>query len=109
MKVSAVLDQSGRRLRARLAVYTSWANTADPAARTAPARAAANLRFERQVDPDGTMSADERTRRADAARRAFYTKLAYMSAKARSSGRTRCVKPVTVEIPAADYLDSLVA
>lgn len=96
------LDRGGRQLRARLAVFTSWANTSDPSARTAPARAAANNRFERQVDPDGTLPPEQRARRADAARKAFFTRLALASAKARSSGRTRRVRPVGVELPAVD-------
>lgn len=70
-------------MRARVAAYVSWANTADPASRTAAARKAALDRFERQVDPDGTMSAAERTRRAEAARKAYFLGLARKSALAR--------------------------
>lgn len=103
-----VLDAGGRRLRARLAAFTSWSRTADPAARTAPARAAANKRFEDEVDPDRLLSPQQRARMAEAARKAFYTRLALASAKARSSGRTRRVKPVIVEMPADDE-ESLVA
>lgn len=42
-------------LRAQARAYRSWANTADPSARTAPARAKFDEKFERQVDPDGTL------------------------------------------------------
>jgi hypothetical protein len=73
-------------LRARMAAYTSWANTQDRAARTAPARAAADARFERQVDPDGLLSPDVRRAMADAARRAYYARLALRSAEARKKG-----------------------
>jgi len=72
-----------RSLRARIAAHTSWANTADPAARTAPARAAALDRFERQVDPDGTMNPTERARRAESAKRAFYLGMTLKSHEAR--------------------------
>jgi hypothetical protein len=72
-----------RALQARLAVHTSWANTADPAARTAPARAAALARFERQVDPDGILPDAERARRAAHARQAHFAKLSRLAAIAR--------------------------
>lgn len=70
-------------MRARLAAHSSWANTADPAARTAPARKAALDRFEREVDPDGTLPPADRARRAEHARKAYFTRLALASAKAR--------------------------
>ncbi|MGI8778247.1 MAG: hypothetical protein ACR2LJ_12900 [Acidimicrobiales bacterium] len=77
------LSPSERVLRARTAAYTSWANTRDVAARTAPGRAAANKRFEDQVDPDRVLSEPERLRRAEAARKAWFAGLALKSAKAR--------------------------
>jgi hypothetical protein len=45
-------------------------------------------RFERQVDPDGVLSPEERARRAGHARKAYFTRLALRSAQARrrSSG-----------------------
>lgn len=67
----------------RVAAYTSWANTADPSARTAPGRTAALARFERQIDPDGSMPAAERARRAEAAKKAYFIELARKSAIAR--------------------------
>lgn len=72
-----------RALVARIAAHQSWANTADPAARTAPARKAALDRFEREVDPDGVLPAAERARRAEHARKAYFTRLALKSAQAR--------------------------
>lgn len=72
-----------RALRARLAAHTSWANTADPTARTEPARRAFDSRFEREVDPDGTLAPAERARRAESARKAYFLRLAYKSAAAR--------------------------
>lgn len=74
---------SERALQSRMAAHVSWANTPDPSARTAPGRAAALERFERQVDPDGTLPQHERQRRADHAKKAYFTKLALASAKAR--------------------------
>jgi hypothetical protein len=70
-------------LRARLAAHQSWANTTDRSARTAPARQALADRFEREVDPNGTLSPEDRARRAGHARKAFYLRLALKSAQAR--------------------------
>src|SRR5215207_6844683 len=50
---------------------------------TAPARAAFLSRFEREVDPDGTLLLEERLRRADCAKRAHFARLARLSANAR--------------------------
>jgi len=57
--------------------------TADAASATAPARSAFNARFEREVDPDGVLPAAERSRRAEYARKAYFTRFAYLSVKAR--------------------------
>jgi len=56
---------------------------------TKPARDAFMARFERQVDPDGLLPADERRRRADAAKRAYFNSLARESANARRSRSRR--------------------
>ncbi len=72
-----------RALVARIAAHQSWANTADPTARTAPARKAALDRFEREVDPEGVLPPAERTRRAEHLRKAYFTRLALKSAQAR--------------------------
>jgi hypothetical protein len=42
---------------------------------SAPARKAFMARFEREVDPDGTLDAKERARRAELAKRAYFTRL----------------------------------
>jgi hypothetical protein len=83
MATTSPLTPAQRTLRARIAAHSSWANTADPAARTAPARAAAMERFEREVDPDGVLPEAERKRRAEHARKAYFSRLALKSAKAR--------------------------
>jgi hypothetical protein len=77
------LSSAERQLRSRIAAHISWANTPDPAARTAAGRAAFLDRFEKQVDPDGTLSPDERARRAEHARKAYFASLALKSAQAR--------------------------
>ena len=74
-------------LQKRAAVYKSWANTADRAARTAPARAALLSRFEREVDPSGQMNPAERAQRAEAAKRAYFLELSRKSLIARNRRR----------------------
>ena len=79
----AEMTPEDRVLRARIAVHTSWANTTDRSARTAPGRKASMGRFERQVDPDGVLPPDEQVRRADHAKKAYFAMLALKSAQAR--------------------------
>lgn len=50
---------------------------------TAAARRAFMDRFEREVDPDATLPLDERVRRANHARRAYFLRLSLISARAR--------------------------
>jgi len=75
-----------RTLRARMAAYRLHA-THDPKETTAAARAAFLARFEREVDPDGRLSPSERRRRAEAARKAYFTKLAIQSVRGRQRAR----------------------
>jgi hypothetical protein len=67
-------------MRSRLAAHTLHAQGKT---NTAPARAAFNERWARQVDPDGVLDPQERERRAEHAKRAHFTRLALKSAKAR--------------------------
>ena len=76
------LSPSERSLRARLAAHTLHSRV-DSRAHTAPARAAFLSRFEREVDPDCTLPEAERARRAAQARKAYFTRLALQSVKAR--------------------------
>ncbi|MEU4675750.1 hypothetical protein [Micromonospora sp. NPDC023737] len=76
-------DPTERALLARVAAHTRWAQTPDRTAATAGARKAFRDRFEREVDPDGTLPEAERLRRAESARSAHYTRLALKSARAR--------------------------
>ena len=77
------LTPAQRSLLAQAAAHASWAKTTDRAARTAPARRAALTRFERQVDPDGVLEAQERQRLAESARRSYFRYLALRSSRAR--------------------------
>lgn len=77
-----------RALRARLAAYSMHARH-DPKETTRQARAAFEDRFLRQVDPDNTLPAAERERRASAARRAYFTRLALESSRRRRDRRQR--------------------
>ena len=70
-------------LRAQINAHRLWARVPDRTAHTAPARRAFLDRFEREVDPDGVLPAEERARRAEHARKAYFLKLALASAKAR--------------------------
>jgi hypothetical protein len=79
------LSPSERVLRARMAAYMLHARH-DPRETTLAARRAFDRRFLDQVDPDRRLPDCERHRRADAARRAYFTRLAYLSARRRSAG-----------------------
>ena len=70
-------------ITAQAAADQSWAVTDDRARRTAAARSAFLERFERDVDPEGRLTASERSRRANSARRAYFLRLAAKSAEAR--------------------------
>ena len=52
---------------------------------TQPARDAFLARFEREVDPDCQLPPEERVRRAEHLRKAYFTRLAMKSARARRS------------------------
>ena len=69
----------------RIAAEISWARTDDRAARTCPARETFLKRFEKEVDPDGTLPPEERRQRAEHAKRAYMLQLAKRSASARKA------------------------
>ncbi|MFF8839911.1 hypothetical protein [Streptomyces sp. NPDC015130] len=79
------MSAAERSMLAQIAAHTLWANCEDPAAHTAPARKAFLDRFEREVDPDGTLTTAERARRAEHARRAYFKRLALASSRARAA------------------------
>lgn len=70
------------RSRARLGAFAQHA-AYDTRETTRAAREAFARRFEREVDPDGVLSVPERARRAEAAKRAYFQRMALRSAKAR--------------------------
>ena len=71
------------------------AATHDPVKYTAKARKAFQSKFLEQVDPDGSLrkrNPKEAGRRADAARRLFYARIAFESVKARAAKKKRTRK-----------------
>ena len=72
-----------KNVNARIAAEVSWARTRDRPARTRPARETFLKRFEREVDPDGTLPPEERRQRAEHAKRAYMLQLAKRSAASR--------------------------
>ena len=59
---------------------------------TAPARAAFLARFEREVDPEGVLAPAERQRRAEAAKKLYFSRLALKAAQARRQRGTGTVR-----------------
>ncbi len=76
------MKPSERSLRARMAAHTLHSKY-DSREITAPARAAFAKKFEDEVDPQRLLPEAERQRRADQARKAHYTRMAYKSAQSR--------------------------
>jgi hypothetical protein len=85
------VSRAERSLRARLAAYALHAQQ-DPRETTANGRAAFLARFDREVDPEGRLEADERRRRAEQARRAYFARLSLAAVKARQAKRTTRAK-----------------
>lgn len=74
---------SDRILIAKIAAHERWSRESDRPAATRAARQAFNDRFEREVDPTGALDPVERARRADSARKAYFSRLALRSAQSR--------------------------
>jgi hypothetical protein len=74
------MTHAERVLVGRLGAYTMLSRN-DPRQTTKAAHAAFESKFERDVDPDGTLPLEERLRRAEMARKAHYTRLALASAQ----------------------------
>lgn len=77
------LTPSEKSIVGQIGAHESWARTTDRTARTAAARRALDEKFERDVDPDGTLTPAERAKRAANARKAHFKRLALKSAQAR--------------------------
>jgi hypothetical protein len=80
---------AGKDINRQIAAEISWSRTIDRSARTRPAREAFLRRFEREVDPDGTLSPDERHRRAEHAKRAYMLQLAKRAILTRRSNHAK--------------------
>lgn len=72
----SALTPTQRSQRARIAALARHSRT-DGRDATQPAREAFLARFERQVDPDGRLDPQERARRAEAAKREHFQRMAY--------------------------------
>src|SRR4029450_460083 len=79
-------SQAERSLRARLAAYALHAQH-DPRETTANGRAVFLARFDREVDPEALLEPDERRRRAEQARRAYFARLSLAALNARQRKR----------------------
>jgi hypothetical protein len=77
------LTPKERTLRARLAAYELHSQGKT---NTKAARAAYDARWALRVDPEGVLSPEERDRRATAAKKAHYTRMAFESSKRRRGG-----------------------
>ena len=76
-------QRTARVLSARIAAAERWGHTTDRSAATAPARRGLRAKFEREADPDGALSAQERTRRADQLMHAHMLRMSRAAAQAR--------------------------
>jgi len=86
--MSDELTPAERSLRARAAAYRLH-SLYDSRQLTANARAAFEQRFARQVDPDGVLPEAERQRRAECARKAYYSAYSVLAAKSARVRRNR--------------------
>lgn len=73
-----------RSLNASIAAHTRWSRVADRTAATEPGRRGLEARFEREVDPDGVLSPEERAKRARNAKAAHFRRMNRASAAARA-------------------------
>jgi hypothetical protein len=82
------LSPAERSMRGRMGAYALHARY-DPRQTTAPARAAFLRRFLDEVDPDRVLPESERLRRAAAARKAYFTRLAFLASRRRQQRKAR--------------------
>lgn len=80
----AARDPLARTLSARQAALERWSKQ-DPKAGTEAARAGRMAAFEREVDPDGTLSPIERAERAQRAQRAHMVRMSSISRQRRAA------------------------
>ena len=91
------LTSQERAIRGRIGAFSLHASH-DSRQLTASAREAFLSRFEREVDPDGVLAPDERRRRALHARKAYFARLAFASAKARRRRKQSASLPTVQEV-----------
>ena len=82
--MAGALSPSRAALIGRIGGLTTSSRT-DGRERTQPARDAFQNRFLDEVDPEHTLPENERQRRAEALRRAYFARLAMLSAESRRS------------------------
>ncbi|MBA2756351.1 MAG: hypothetical protein H0U37_02765 [Chloroflexi bacterium] len=90
-----MLSPAQRKLRARAAAH---ALHAQGGTNTKAGTAAFLERFERQVDPDGRLTPEERTRRAAHARRSYMTSLALKASRTRTKMAATSLEVVTADV-----------
>jgi hypothetical protein len=83
------MTENERRLRAQMGAHSSWANTDNRSARTAPARAARDQRFLDEAGGDPV--------RAEHLRKAYFLSLSLKSASARRKARELTFKAEQAE------------
>lgn len=76
-----------RALSARIAAAERWGRTPDRSAATSPARAGLHAKFEREADPGGILTPDERARRVDSLARAHMLRMTLAAKRARRLAR----------------------
>jgi hypothetical protein len=86
--------------RRRIAALRQWVEVEDPAARTANGRKAFLDRFERQADPEGRLSPEERAKKAARLRRIYFIELGAKSAAVRRAGSLKSRLPLDGEAEA---------
>ena len=80
----ATLTPEQKSLRGRIAANKRWSQDGDRKGQGKRGQAGLLARFERQVDPDGTLPKKERRRRAQNARAEHMARLSFLASKARS-------------------------
>lgn len=93
--MTPTMTPESRKLRAQLAAHVSWANTPDPASRTAKARAAAADKWiakAREMHPEA--GEEQIARVAESLRKAHFSRMAYAAhaSRRRKSASNRKVE-----------------
>ena len=77
-----------RRAAAQVAAHTRWANEEDRKAAMQPALRGQELRFAREVDPDGVLTPEELATRIENAKAAHMARMRLARARKANQGRT---------------------